>query len=290
MPLNNTQEKINKQVERDLKEKVKLERRMVKDLNKLFNGISRDLFMFVEDTGTSQSSSLYSDDLRAIHNSQVRRVTNSFGTNITDFLEDKQNSKREPIIRDLNKISKNMGTSTPKLIQEIRGNTRIQSREINTSKINDDIFLISETIQKDLDDAILKAINDNPDGSPKKIAKAASKNFKKRSKSRADTIAASFTQSSAERSKQIERENFFNVRNGFHSMEIGLPKIDEESTWITIGDSVVRISHLEADNTKSKGGIFTVGGEKLKFPGDRSLGASASNTINCRCSAVTTIE
>jgi hypothetical protein len=29
--------------------------------------------------------------------------------------------------------------------------------------------------------------------------------------------------------------------------------------------------------------VFTVGGERLRFPSDSSLGASAKNIINCRC-------
>lgn len=60
-------------------------------------------------------------------------------------------------------------------------------------------------------------------------------------------------------------------------------------SWANLGDSLVRTSpqsHLAAEQTVPANKPFIVGGEKLKFPGDLSLGASLSNVINCRCSAI----
>lgn len=54
--------------------------------------------------------------------------------------------------------------------------------------------------------------------------------------------------------------------------------------WITQRDDRVRDMHREADGQSvPHEDAFTVGGEKLQFPGDSSLGASPDNTINCRC-------
>lgn len=61
--------------------------------------------------------------------------------------------------------------------------------------------------------------------------------------------------------------------------------------WITVGDDLVRTSpgrgHLGADTQVVLiGSPFVVGGQRLMYPGDSSLGATIDNTINCRCSAV----
>lgn len=54
--------------------------------------------------------------------------------------------------------------------------------------------------------------------------------------------------------------------------------------WMTRRDGKERTTHLEADNqTIERDELFTVGGERLKYPGDKSSGASASNLVNCRC-------
>ena len=60
--------------------------------------------------------------------------------------------------------------------------------------------------------------------------------------------------------------------------------------WSTMLDAKVRPAHAAAEGQGSNGSVraeapFTVGGERLMFPGDTSLGASLGNVINCRCSA-----
>lgn len=56
--------------------------------------------------------------------------------------------------------------------------------------------------------------------------------------------------------------------------------------WDSVGDSLVRPWHLDADGqTVPENEPFVVGGEQLMQPGDDSLGASAKNIINCRCGA-----
>lgn len=54
--------------------------------------------------------------------------------------------------------------------------------------------------------------------------------------------------------------------------------------WVTRRDGKERASHLEADNQiVEKSEYFNVGGELLKYPGDKSGGASAGTLVNCRC-------
>ena len=57
-----------------------------------------------------------------------------------------------------------------------------------------------------------------------------------------------------------------------------------EKKWITRMDGKERQSHLEANGDRvALNGVFEVGGEKMKYPGDRTNGATATNIVNCRC-------
>lgn len=57
--------------------------------------------------------------------------------------------------------------------------------------------------------------------------------------------------------------------------------------WLATLDSRTRPEHGHADGqVRNVGEPFDVGGEKLMFPGDKSLGASAWNLYNCRCSLI----
>lgn len=60
--------------------------------------------------------------------------------------------------------------------------------------------------------------------------------------------------------------------------------------WIAAHDSRTRDAHIEADGqTADNDKPFVVGGEKLMFPGDKSMGASGWNLYNCRCTRATEI-
>lgn len=60
-----------------------------------------------------------------------------------------------------------------------------------------------------------------------------------------------------------------------------------EKEWVSANDGRVRPEHADAHGQRVPlNEPFEVGGEKLMFPGDESLGASGWNTINCRCSMV----
>jgi hypothetical protein len=61
--------------------------------------------------------------------------------------------------------------------------------------------------------------------------------------------------------------------------------------WVSVGDEKVRPAHVVADGqTVEVNGVFIVGGESLRFPGDPFLGATAGNIIECRCTAVYSLE
>lgn len=101
-----------------------------------------------------------------------------------------------------------------------------------------------------------------------------------------EKIKESFADVARTRAERIAETEIVTASNA--GIEIGSNAYDEietlEKVWVAILDTKVRPSHRSANGqVKSKSEPFVVGGEKLMFPGDRSLGATAKNVINCRC-------
>lgn len=92
---------------------------------------------------------------------------------------------------------------------------------------------------------------------------------------RETTRTVSETETPAEDSKQIEAQELLG------------PGGESIKEWVTVGDDVVRPHHREVDSDRVPiDAPFRVNRELLMFPGDTSLGATASNTAGCRCSSV----
>lgn len=63
-----------------------------------------------------------------------------------------------------------------------------------------------------------------------------------------------------------------------------------EKVWRCVHDGKTRPEHAAADGQSVPSDTpFTVGGEKLMFPGDHSLGAGGWNIYNCRCTRETVV-
>lgn len=61
--------------------------------------------------------------------------------------------------------------------------------------------------------------------------------------------------------------------------------------WVSVADNRTRHAHAEANGQIVENGEpFVVGGEKLMFPGDESMGASGWNLYNCRCSRISKVK
>lgn len=298
MPLNATEREKVQTAVNELAKKVKLEARMQTELRELFKIISVDFAALYSQTGAVPNAQTYAPDVRGIVSRQYRRVATAFTGSIVVFLREASKAEKEQIIKDLKLIADARLVTLDELIDELENNTTLKIGQFTAQRTDFDTASITRTTQKQLDKSVTKTRNilrDDLGREPtrQEIAAKASKDFRESSFNRVGTIAATTTQGAAEGIKQIEREEFLNVRNSFESVELGLGQIEPKDTWITQGDSFVRTSpfnHLAADFQERENGVFNVSGQQLKFPGDRSLGASAGNTINCRCSAVTVIE
>lgn len=294
MPLNSTQSERRKQAARDLAEKMKLERRLISELKEFYTVMANDLRAFFSQTGNVPRADIYADDLRGILTRHYRRTALAFSGNITDFLQNVDED--EEIAQELIAIAALAGITLQELVGQLDNTVQIQQQSFITANVSEDVRNITRTNQKDLDSSValatatlLSTLERQP--SRNEIAVAASRDFKKTTFTRSETIAVTVTQKASEGTKEIEREVFFDRRNDLGSRaQLGLQPLEEVVIWMTIGDERVRESHIVADGQERgeiEPGVFLVQDERLKFPGD-PIG-SPSNVINCRCSAVTQI-
>lgn len=86
------------------------------------------------------------------------------------------------------------------------------------------------------------------------------------------------------RSEAIARTEVISASNAgsfIAAKSTGLPL---RKIWLSTADRRTRDAHSSADGqTVDINEPFVVGGEKLMFPGDSSLGASGANLVMCRC-------
>ena len=80
---------------------------------------------------------------------------------------------------------------------------------------------------------------------------------------------------------ECEANSILNYRQYSKALKSGKIK----KTWIDVGDKRERKTHLEVGGTTIPiNEPFSVGDSLLMFPTDHSLGASADEIVNCRCS------
>jgi hypothetical protein len=80
---------------------------------------------------------------------------------------------------------------------------------------------------------------------------------------------------------ECEANSMLNYRQYSKAVKSGKTK----KKWIDVGDKRERKTHLEVGGTTLPiGEPFSVGDSLLQFPKDTSLGASADEIVNCRCS------
>ena len=80
---------------------------------------------------------------------------------------------------------------------------------------------------------------------------------------------------------ECEANSILNYRQYSKAVKAGKTK----KKWIDVGDKRERKTHLEVGGTTlTIDEPFSVGDSLLQFPKDTSLGASADEIVNCRCS------
>lgn len=150
--------------------------------------------------------------------------------------------------------------------------------------------LILETAQRRVARSVGRAseVIAAPDSglTPADLPRLAARDWLRRQKVQARAVAAVETQTAAETAKGIEAARLLGGPSPVHKAVVGEPF----KLWRTQGDSKVRtgqFDHLDADGQRVPvSQPFEVSGERLRWPGDWSLGASGENIYGCRCSAI----
>jgi HK97 family phage portal protein len=98
---------------------------------------------------------------------------------------------------------------------------------------------------------------------------------------RLQSMYREFSNVRAERIARTETISASNLGSQTAAKSTGLPL---EKEWISTFDNRVRSPHAAAHGQRRPvDEPYVVGGQRLRYPGDTSLGASADNTIQCRC-------
>lgn len=93
---------------------------------------------------------------------------------------------------------------------------------------------------------------------------------------------------STRRGMLIGRTEIVSASNAGSLLGAKASGVPSKKIWLATQDDRTRDLHLAVDGqvVNTLDGNFQVGGEEMKYPADSSLGASPSNTINCRCTVI----
>jgi len=150
--------------------------------------------------------------------------------------------------------------------------------------------LINATTQDNMLDAVRGALNDplvrDLSGleAQRTAAMVAGRQLERDLLGREPGILMTETQTPAETAKATEAEVLAGQTPSISGGTVEDSPLKKE--WVSRGDNLVRPAHLAADGQIVRiNEPFQVGADALRWPGDRTLGASLGNIVNCRCEA-----
>lgn len=291
MSLNATKRDQAKQAAEDLAKKLRLETEAARKLRKLFSRMAADMRLLYIETGNRISSTAYAEELTAILAESNNKTAIAFSSTLVFYIMSLLDGDDEEALADITRIADAGGQSAEEFSAAFNADVDKRTTDNAVLQAINDSAIITATNQREIDSAfnqvIAGAAATGLGFSREKIAVEASGVFRDRSRPRAEMIATTTVQKISESSKFIESRELETAIDS-----AGILASDTElmpgHIWVTIGDSRVREAHVAADFTHRENGYFSVGGELLRYPGDPD--GSAGNIINCRCSAVTSVE
>jgi len=248
---------VRQQVLQDVRDKIDLERKLVKKLRTLDAEV---ISLFKDDAmnGQMTRADIFEPEFEELLFKHYDAVSDTFGGRISD------------------ELPKNEGlTDAEKATLAAAILLFIKRRSVEQARI------ILQTTQKDMATSVKIAVQETED--PIERALVASAVMSRQLTRRRPGIAALETQAMAEAAKVIE----FDVLAKKRPLSLEKPARPLNKEWVTVGDHRVRPAHARADGqVRGVDELFIVKREQLRFPGDTSFGATPGNVINCRCSAV----
>lgn len=257
--------------QRQLIKKLQHEERIKKDLAAYFDSLELFAAEYIFQEFSSPDFLFFNADLRKILFEHYNIVYDDFRF---DFGVGEEFSPSGPELAVLNQNKDEF--IGPTSAEHSLFITRTNNKEITKSFL-DSVLALSSVLE--LSGTELNLNNSNQ---RRFVADNSASIFRERANARIDTIALTETQQPAERSKMDTALAFDFVTPEEEVSE----QLASKKEWNAILDNRVRAAHALADGQiQDISAPFIVNGEKLNIPGDTSMGASASNTINCRCSA-----
>jgi len=252
------------QARRDLKKKRSLEKKFIKDLRPLNNKIVKAATIAFVERGEILNAQLFFDDMDSLLLKNYNRTGKSFDSQLSDSFPKSLQATDDETILIAALLAAYYFDRSPQQTRFILGTTQ---KNINDSIIFGLQEASESALPGELPSRRVAGIN-------------AGASLKRKLGGRNTGIANTEVQNIAEQAKQIEATTL-TTRPGI--------EFKPSKEWIAAGDELVRrtpFSHVAADGQKVKiDENFTVGGQKLRIPGDTSLGASLANVINCRCTS-----
>lgn len=238
-------------IRRQVKLKMKLERTFKREISKVFNFMLMDFKLSVfKNTlfNVYDYQGLWRDLLKKHYSRVQRNFVNLDGKKIIDSI-DEQNIKLA------------LDTWADEMSDKV-------SSEITRTSL-DDVRIAMIQAQENSEERLTQM----------ELALAAAILLKRRFNGRKNTIATTETNGTAENAKLTEKK----VKGTIITERIRDKKVPIK-TWHNVGDKRVREAHIRAEGqTMLLDTPFSVGGELMMYPSDRSMGASIGNIINCRC-------
>ena len=258
-----------------LAKKLRLEASAIPKLNKFFKEVSATIRPVWNSTGRVPDVSVFQEELVKLLTGHYDRVAKAFHKDALDEFK-----KSLPSDIELKQEAEEAVDESADRIDEMLL-LLIAARATTQSGI------ILNTVQEELDTAVettsRNAIREGVMLSSIEQGRQIERDFDSRIPGKSDLVAMTETQGMAEDTKLTEAETLLlaGVVIGGVAVSIAMQKV-----WDAILDDRTREAHAIADGqVRGMGVPFIVAGEMLKVPGDTSLGASAGNIINCRCSA-----
>lgn len=273
MPLNNTEQQAKRSALKDHARKIAFESVVFTALRPKFNAIIRDFRKTWTETGNFPDITQHNNDIAAIIAKHYDRVGNSFSDN----------------------LEQQLGTPTNRA--QVRNDTETRIKIHNNIEAFKNSQYIANTNVKQMHDSrnevIIAAALLGLFLTQRQVANQASAKLARKYAPRVPLIAMDNTQNAAENAKQAEYGALVEndaVAGGVNFGAAGAAGTALK-TWIAILDGKTRPAHAAADGqTVPYNQPYIVGGERLRFPRDVSLGASLGNVANCRCSSVPVVR
>lgn len=255
----------------ELREKMRLERSLVEDRRRVQRELVRDAARQFESTGTAAVASRSRELMEPVLQDHYVRTQEVFDSRVRRDLPDDVAMTREE--------SDELEAA---LAAVLATRAAFQAEEISQTD-QDDANRGRQVAEAERG----RAAEEGRAMGRREFAVIAAGVLERRMGGRVATIAMTETQAVAELSKGAEVRTLL----GESPIPEPGPANDVPKAWVTQGDSRVRPAHRAADGQRVPSSQpFTVGGERLMYPGDTSLGASIGNVAGCRCSSVPDVD